>query len=477
MILGKTHFFSLFLAGVIGVAAWYSWPTRDRAIAAQPGSLPRPDVTSWPASFQQRILGCEERLKQNSSDISALAELAQLYVANGLSAAAEQILLALLRDQPNDARWPHYLANILAGSGRLDEAVRYWRETNALQPDYLPARLKRADALRKLNRREEAVIAYQEVLERAPGNGYALLGLALMDVDKENWGSAKERLEAAIAADNSFWGAFSLLASVADRMGDPVLANRAKKRADEIGRFKDAPDPWSEDLVGFCYDIYRLQVIGSTLATTGNPQSALLPLRRAVELDDQDARSHRHLGKVYLMTGDMVHAREHLERAIALDPTEPLSYLEMEKVYKANNDVNGAEALLAQGLKHCVDAPVLHHEYGLVLVAQGRVGEAVPHLERARELAPETIGTYEKLSMAFFRLGQVEKGIAVLQDGLKMDPNSGALTIMMARYAIHAGDAPAAENHLKHARELGVLDGDIAQVAQVFERRFGRRPN
>ena len=464
------------LAGILVVAVWLGGPAKEKKRTWRSAVPSHPDLATWPSSFQQRIQSCETRLRGWPPDSEALAELARLYVANGFSAEAEQTLRALLRYQPSNAQWPHHLANVLAGLGKLDEAVRYWKETIALQPDYTPARLKSADALRKLNRRDEAVHAYGEILGQQPLNVYALLGLAVIDLDAGNWVSAKERLETAIAADSSFWGGFSLLSTVAEHLGDAALAERARRRADEIGRFRDAPDPWTDDLMEYCYDVYRLQVIASTIATTGNPRGALAPLQRAVQLAPDDARTRRHLGKVYLMVNDVPHAREQLERSIALEPNEPTSYVELEKVYKTNNDVKGAEALLATGLKNCVDAPALHYEYALVLIALGRVEEAVPQMERARDLAPENIGTYEKLSMAFFRLGRVTEGIAALQAGLKYDPNSGPLIMMMGRYAIQAGDAPAAESYLKRARELGAPDANVAEFVQIFERRFGRPP-
>lgn len=462
------------LTSVVGVGV--AWQRAKEKAVWRSIVPPEPDLASWPRSFRERIQSCETRLKSGPPNLDALAELARLYVANGFSAEAEQTLRALLRYQPQSPQWPHHLANVLAGGGRLEEAVRYWNETIALQPDYIPARLKSADALRKLNRREEAVHAYLEILVQQPANVYALLGLAVIEVESAHWTAAQQRLEAAIAADNSFWGAFSLLSTVAEHLGDAALAERARRRADEIGRFRDAPDPWTESLVEFCYDVYRLQVIASTIATTGNPRGAVAPLERAVQLAPEDARTHRHLGKVYLMINDVPRAREQFERSLVLEPNEPTTYVEMEKVYKANNDVNGAETLLATGLKNCVDAPALHYEYALVLVALGRVEEAVPHLERARDLAPENIGTYEKLSMAFFRLGKIGEGMAALEDGLKHDPNNGPLIMMRGRYAIQAGEAAAAENDLKRARQLGAPDANIKEFAQFFQRRFGRPP-
>lgn len=463
-------------ACVLGTITWQVVSgVRERS--SWRASLPQlPKLGKWPRQFAERIQKVDSSARGWPPDDAALGELARLYVANGFPKPAEVVLHMLMSHQPEDPRWPYYLAGILADGGRLEEAIPYLVEVASIKPDYVPARLKLAEGLRKLNRSEQAVKVYAEVLSKEPQNNEALAGLAVIDIEAGRWSEAKARLLSIVTRDSSFWTAFSLLATVADHLGESELAERARKRANEIGRFKEITDPWTDELLPYCYDVYRLQVIASAKSTTGDQAAAIAALRHAAELAPDDARTRRHLGKVYLASNDIVHAREELERAVALDPAEPTSYVELEKVYKAGNDVAGAERLLAEGLKHAPNSPALHYEYALVLVAEGRVAEGVPHMERARDLAPENVGTYEKLAMGYFRLGRSDDAVQAIETGLKRDPNNGPLIFLKGRYAIQTGDASLAEECLEQVRKLGAPAANVEEFSEFFRRRFGRRP-
>src|SRR5690606_8023038 len=128
--------------------------------------------------------------------------------------------VALLRFDAENARWPHLLAHMLAGHGRLEEAVPLWRRSTELAPDYVPAHLRLGDALTKLNQPEEARASYLAALEREPGNPYALLGLARVELQTDRLTAARERLQQAVAAQPDFGAAWHLLATVYQRLGN-----------------------------------------------------------------------------------------------------------------------------------------------------------------------------------------------------------------------------------------------------------------
>lgn len=467
---------AVLLASVVAIGGIKRWQIEQEKATWRAALPPRPNLDGWPAAFQDRIQRAETRMSQWPAETEALAELAQLYYANGFQKEAEWTLTALQRVQTSNPHWPHFLGLLLAGAGRLDEAIPYWEKTISLESNYLPAWLKLADALRKTNRAPEAAKLYEEVLKHWPGNVYAYLGLAVIDMDAGRWGPARERLEKAIVADATFSAAYSLLATIAERLGDDTAAQAAREKASNLGRFKDTSDEWSDQLVDYCYDVYRLQVISATLATTGNLRAALNPLQRAVELAPNDARTHRHLGKVYLNLKDLPNAQAHLERAVALQPNEPASYLELEKVFKSTSDLPAAKQVVEAGLKECPDTPGLHYEYALILVAERRIEESISHFLRARELAPEDMETYQKLATAYFRLGQEADGVRTLEEGLRKDPNHGTTLIMVARYYIQRGNASAAEQFLTRMYLAGAPPAIMADLSQTFFQKFARAP-
>lgn len=388
-----------------GLRWWHGVEARRAWAAALPG---KPRMEKLPEEFRRRVEADRARLAGWPPDVAALRELTELYLANGFQAEAEQGLRALLIHDPGNARWPHHLASLLAGYGQLEEALVLWRRVGEREPAYLPARLKLAEALLKTNRLDEARKAYEAILAEKPGEPYALLGSAQVAVQDGAWGRARDFLESAVAANAGFSAGYSLLATVYERLGDTASAAQARKKAQMLGRFKDSPDPWADELTAQCYDVYRLQVLAATLNSTGSAAEAVRLLGRALEVAPEDASAHRQLGKIYIGLHEFGKARTELETAIRLQPADPAAYLDLVNVFRVTNDKTAAFALIESGLKNvpAKEAAGLNFEMALALVADARREEAIPYLTRATELDPDNTAAAQYLEQLYAKMGR-----------------------------------------------------------------------
>src|SRR5690606_17544950 len=132
--------------------------------------------------------------------------------------------------------------------GMLEDARKLAAEAVRLAPDYAPARLRLGDVLTKSNRPAEARHVFDDLLAQVPGQPYALLGLARLDVAGEAWAAARTKLEQAIAAKPDFAGALSLLITVEDHLGNGPAADVLRART--VGmEFVDYLDPWMDELM------------------------------------------------------------------------------------------------------------------------------------------------------------------------------------------------------------------------------------
>ena len=210
-----------------------------------------------------RLAGCRAKLENWPPDRAALAEFSQLCDANGLSSEAIQGYRALLSVDPTNGRWPHLLAAVLSGLGRLDEALPQLQRVTEMAPDQMIGWLRLGDAQLKTNHLAEAERAYQTELKRNPGDVHALFGLARCDLQAGRLTAARSRLQQAVAANPDFPGAQSLLAMVFDQLGNAEAADLARKRVSGDGRYSAAPDPWALDLVAYCLNPYTLLTAAS----------------------------------------------------------------------------------------------------------------------------------------------------------------------------------------------------------------------
>ncbi len=457
-----------------GVGYWW----RMQAIGRAEWQATCPREPHWSASaspeLQQRIQKAGTEAAAQIGDVQALGELARLYLANGYEHEAEQSLRGLVKYDPQNPHWDHYLATLVAGYGRLDEAIALWQRTVRLDGHYRPAKLKLAEAMLKTNRMAEAAKLFGEILAEDPNEVYALLGLAQVEIQEGRWSAAREHLETAVAADPLFSAGWALLATVADRLGDAATSEQARGKANVLGRFKDVTDPWMDELVDDCYDAYRLQVIASTISATGGAERAIPILERAIQVAPKDSRPHRQLGKLEVTLHQNDQAREQFEKAIALRPDDPFAYIDLVGLYRTSGDVSAALRLLNEAVAHCPNAEGVQLEMGLALMAAGRVGEALPYLQKAVELAPDNPTNYEELAKAQFRLNDQPGGAATVKIGLERAPENAGLLATRARFEVETGDEGNAEADFRRARKADPNEPMLPQVARAFEKKFGR---
>jgi len=71
------------------------------------------------------------------------------------------------------------------------------------------------------------------------------------------------------------------------------------------------------------------------------------------------------------------------------------------------------------------------NNFGLALMYLGRTMEAVPHFQKAVELAPEYVLAYANLGGALLTMGRVDEAIAQYRKALEIRPDYSAAADML----------------------------------------------
>lgn len=453
-ILGQRHY--------VKIQTWNALrPSLPAAVGAE-----APDLDT-------RLAGCANRFQSWPPDQAALAEFTRLCHANGQLDAAINGYQALIYLQPNDAHWPHLLASILAGFGRLEEALPLLRRTSQLAPDHVISWLRLGDASFKSNATAEAESAYQEVLKRVPGNPYALLGLARCDLQTERWTAARSHLQQAVASDPAFADAQSLLASVFERLGNPDGAAQARARVQNGGHYTEAPDDWAEELIGYCHNPYTLLTAASSAVADGEPRKALAPLQRALAIAPNDPRIHRQLAKVLFTLNEPGKARAEMERAVALSPHDENMQFDLVDLLKNTQDHDAFARAVAAAVAACPASAALRFEAGLLAVEAGKSDEAEQHFLFAWQNRPDNPAAARELATLFFQTNRSEAGVGVLEKVLARKPQNTGAHIQLVQHGIDTGD-PRTTEWMHRALSSGAPNLPSAELQQSYERRFGR---
>ncbi len=464
----------LLVAALLAAGGAWLW----RAVAARAivnATVPaKPAAVAAGSSLDDAVMSAEQIARAWFHATDGLVALSRLYHANGFTDEALVCYNGLRRIQPRNARWPHLQASVLAGLGRLDDALPLEQRAVELAGGYIPARLRLGDILFKSNQAVRAGEAYAQVLQREPDNPYALLGLAKCALAKGDWAAAQEKLRQSIKARPGFIGGMSLLATVAEHFGNQAEADQLRA---EIGRkeFSDLPDPWLDDLLQDCYDPYRLSVMATVVNMAGDPTGAVNLLERAIALAPKNSSYHRQLGLLLSNLGNAPAARSHLETAVSLVPTDVDAWLLLYQLLTKTGDTAGAGQVLANGLARCPDSSSLHLEQARRWMAAGRLNEAVIEYQEAQRLNPSDAQALIEIARVYLGLGREADALAALREALRNQPEHPlALATLAFNCISHGDEAGALQWWERVRRQPRTTPQTIDGLRQAYRQKFGR---
>jgi tetratricopeptide (TPR) repeat protein len=460
------------LATLIGGGFWWQHATqaRDRVAALLPAV---PDLSSTSTALAQRISEADTKALSRRDPTAGLIELSRLYHANGYLESAMIAYLGLAELQPNEARWPHLHATILAGYGRATEALTLWQRTLELAPDYLPARLRYADLLLKDNQTQAAAVGYEAALKVDSNNAYALLGLARIDFEAQRWNDARRRLEKVVGQTNYTLG-YDLIVSLYEQLGLTARAEAIRGQARASGAYRDPEDPWLDEILPDSYDPFMLALEAGTKGRRGQPAAAIALLQQAIAVAPTDLSAHFQLANLYYEQRNLDQARELYIRCTQLDPEFADGWARLSDLYAQTGNPGEAARILETGLKACPDSPGLHLMKARRQRAVGEYGPALTSYRKSISLRPNEPDAYLELGIALIDFGRRDMGIQQIRLALETDPANPTALGVLAFNAIELGQQTEATSLLKRVAAQPVFDPQqFQQLQAVYSQKFG----
>jgi tetratricopeptide (TPR) repeat protein len=451
------------------------WQRRDEArreTIAAPDLPPLPSLAGFPAEFATRVHAVMNAVRKGDHPDDALAELGMIYQINGFSAEAEKIWLALRSRQPTEARWSYYLADLAQSSGNLEIWEARLQETVQLAPDYAPAELKLAELMIKQGRPEEARVHLTRCLVLSPNDSYAELGLARLAFLKGERSSIISQLENIVRRDPKFAAAHDWLAMEYEQAGDPDRASAHRLLSSQAGRFREAPDPWLEQMRGECFDPYRLKVFGAALLQTGRATESLPFFEKAVRLAPRDGAAHEALGDAYLRADRLPEARKTLEAGIAASPRTMLLYTRLSEVLRKLGQNREAVQMLEGGIRELPESAELRNELGLALEAAGQTEAASKAYAAATHLDANLAEPHLNLGLCLLTLGKNEAAGLSLRRALEIRPGEIKALLALAELDLANDALQSAGEYLQLAR---ASRPDLPEIRDLLARWHLRR--
>jgi tetratricopeptide (TPR) repeat protein len=140
-------------------------------------------------------------------------------------------------------------------------------------------------------------------------------------------------------------------------------------------------------------------------------------------------------------------------------------------IYARAGDSEGAATQFREALRlrpDLTDARLVFPNLGLALMAQGRVEEAIPYLERACQLNPRDAVLRHRLALAYFGLNRTADAIAAWQEAVRIDPNFEEAYFTMGMILAANKRIPEAREALTQVLRLNPGRLDAAQALKAL---------
>ncbi len=464
----------LSLIAVAGIAAW--WQLQHHGLEKRIYSrLPTPpDLTGKPAVMIERFAHAQAHTNSLEDALTKVGELGRLYHANGFYPEAAACWRLLQTEQPGVARWDYYLADLERTNSNYPAMSADLIRTTDLAPDYAPAWLLLAGLQFKTGQLEEAERNYQKRLQLLPGDPYARLGLVRTALQKGHQSEARTMIEQLVKDAPRFSSGHNLYAEILAVAGDANGARQQRWLGQESGRFREAEDPWLDELHDWCYDFEQLCVLGTVKLQTGYTDRAKSYYERVIQLRPDVITGYALLSGIYRKLKEPAKARDTLEQSLPRlkDSTRSLAYyINLCQAYQDLKQPAEMARVAREGLREIGQNVELYSFLGTALSDLGQTNEAVEAFHQALALNPNATNPNYNLGLVLLKLERKDDALAAFKKSLIQQPTFPDALAQLGRMEMEAGHAESASGYLQLLMEFhpNILSNSHWRAGQAAE--------
>jgi tetratricopeptide (TPR) repeat protein len=462
----------LMVSAAVGVIVWRQHAIVTRIQAALPA---RPELAGRPAILAESLARSEQKTKSSDTALEGVTELGRLYHANGFTSEAEACWQFLRHEQPAEPRWNYYLADVNRSRSDYPAMSACLEQTLAIDPRYAPARLQLASLQFKSGDLENAERNYQRVVEDSSKNPHARLGLIRVALQANRKDEARSRLEGLLKDNPHFSTAHNLYAELLAAAGDAAGSSKHRWLGRETLRYREAKDPWMDELQRWCYDYDRLCVLGTVEFQSDQHDRAQSYFDRAIAIEPGKPQAYELLSSVHFKRNEVERARDLLEGALPrlTDRTSPRFFISLSLAYRLLQRPDEAIRVVQTGLEHAGPQSELLGELGMALADAGKHKEAVAVWQDALAKNPGDANTNYNLARSFLALRQLDEALDALDRSLTLQPTFVPTLLLRGQIELEAAHLELAERYLRPAFESHPEEPQARRLFAEWHLRMG----
>lgn len=345
-----------------------------------------------------------QALAAKPGQAEALIGLARLAMANNDPAAATVLMDQATSANPKSAKVFYFKGMLLRTQNRPAEALAALSQAITLQPDFVAARLERANFEIGTRQFDAAKADLEAARKSAPGGLQLTYNQALLDFSQDNAAAAQSGLQKILGAAPDYPPALLLSAAV-------ELKLRALQQAEQHARRYLELDPGNA---------YARKLLAQIQLNGKEPELAAATLAPLLQAGSQDSQLLALAGESSLRRREFGKASEYFARASALAP----------------------------------DTASLHTQLGIAKLAQGDQAGGLSELERATALDPKSQQSGVALVRTEIALKHFDKALKATDAMLAVTPNDAEVHNLKGGVLMGMGDRTGARASFAKAAEL-----------------------
>ena len=443
------------------------------ATPAQP-ALPRLALEAYPPAAREAIARAHRAATAQPNDAASTGSLGRVLHAWEQWDAARETYARAAALAPRAFEWPYLEGVVLQRLARPADAAARFTAAVALEPGYLPARLKLAEALLDAGDLDRSAELFARLT--GPEAGPAVqLGLGRIAAARGRQAEAIPHFERAIALFPEFGAAHYALAMAYRAGGRRDEAQAALQRHAQYGaRWPAVPDRVMAAVLAVRDDGRALMQRGVKLAEAGDVGAAIEAHEAALAADPSLAQAHANLISLYGRARNWAKAEAHYRALVQLG----VNVADAHYDYGVLLDLQERWDEAAEAYRRAAALNPLHAEarnnLGQILERQRKIEEAAAEYQRAVESQPTLrIARFNRGRM-LIALGRPEEAVRELQSLTEpRDAEAPRYLFALATACIRAGRRDDGVKWATDARDLALKHGDAA-LAAAIERDLAR---
>ncbi len=168
--------------------------------------------------------------------------------------------------------------------------------------------------------------------------------------------------------------------------------------------------------------IDALNLLGLVCYYLANYDSAIEYIRKALELNSDNAEAYTNLGNAYKNKGQLDKAITSYEKAIKLKPHLAMAHNNLGSVFQEKGRLDEAVTCYQKALNLDPNLAMAYNNLGVLLKEKGRLDEAINYCQKAIELNPKFHEAYNNLGETVKTQGRLDEAIKCYQKAIELNP-------------------------------------------------------